>query len=267
MTTITPCPIEKRLQHAVDFARQAGACTFRHFQNLASITVDRKQDQSPVTIADRESELLLRDLIGRDFPDDAIVGEEYPAKPGTSGFRWILDPIDGTKSFICGVPLYGTLVGVQQNEECVVGVIELGALNRRVYARRGAPAWQQSGDLPPQAARVRACHSLKEAVFVTTERSSFDPRGASAVFSGLEAVARITRTWGDCFGYYLVATGQADLMVDPIMNLWDAAAILPVLEGAGGVFVDWTGRATPDSGDGLACSPELLAAVLEFTSR
>ncbi len=253
-----------RLQHAVAFAKAAGECTVRHFRNLANLQVDTKADRSPVTAADRESEMLLRELIGKAYPEDGIVGEEYPEKQGSSGFRWILDPIDGTKSFICGVPLYGTLVGIQQKDTCVVGVIEMGALDRRVYAMRGGEAWQQEGNEPPRRAQVRSCPRLEDAVFVTTERSSFDPRGASEIYSQLEATCRITRTWGDCFGYYLVATGQADLMVDPIMNLWDAAAILPVIEGAGGAFVDWQGRVTPASGDGLATTPSLLPEVMNY---
>jgi histidinol-phosphatase len=256
--------VEARLKHAVEFARKAGECTVRHFHNLPNLKVDAKADRSPVTAADRESELLLRELIGKAYPDDGIVGEEYPEKEGTSGFRWVLDPIDGTKSFICGVPLYGTLVGILQQDTCVVGVIEMGALDRRVYAMRGGMAWQQQGNEAPARAQVRACENLEDAVFVTTERASFDPRGAAEIYSKLEATCRITRTWGDCYGYYLVATGKADLMVDPVMNLWDAAAILPVIEGAGGVFVDWQGRVTPANGDGLATTRELLPKVMAY---
>lgn len=220
-----------------------------------------------MTAADRESELLLRKLISDAYPDDAIVGEEYPEKAGVSGFRWILDPIDGTKSFICGVPLYGTLVGIQYGDECVVGVIEMGALNRRVYAMRGGEAWHQIGDDGPTRTRVRACQNLEDAVFVTTERSSFDPRGSADVYSRLESVCRITRTWGDCFGYYLIATGLADLMVDPVMNLWDAAAVLPVIEGAGGVFTDWQGNVTVAGGEGIATTRDLLPSVLAVLKR
>lgn len=255
-----------RLEHALRFAKEAGELTLRHFHALDALAVERKRDRSPVTMADREAELLLRRRINESFPEDSIVGEEFPAHEGTSAYRWILDPIDGTKSFICGVPLYGTLIGVQRGDRSELGVIELPGLDRRVYATVGGGAWSQIGDAPPTAARVRPCSDLREAVFVTTERGSFDAANRSAAYARLEQVARITRTWGDCYGYYLLATGRADIMIDPIMNVWDAAAILPIIQEAGGVFVDWRGVETVEGGDGIAASRELIGQVLELVS-
>jgi histidinol phosphatase-like enzyme (inositol monophosphatase family) len=199
------------------------------------------------------------------FPGDAILGEELGESAGDSGYRWILDPIDGTKSFIAGVPLYSTLVGIQRDGACVAGVIHLPALGEMLFAVQGGGAWlaSPSGELTP--ARVSRCSKLADATFVTSQVGSFAARGASAVFERLEAASYVTRTWGDAYGYFLVATGRAEIMVDPVMNLWDAAAILPIVQEAGGSFTDWQGRPTVDSGEGLATNGELLDEVLAIT--
>jgi histidinol phosphatase-like enzyme (inositol monophosphatase family) len=230
-----------------------------------AISVQRKGDDSPVTQADREAELLLRRDIEAAFPQDAIVGEEHETKEGTSAYRWIVDPIDGTKSFIAGVPLFGTLVGVQREGEPVIGVIELPALALRVHAAKGQGAWWQSADGPLQAARVSPESDLKQSLYVTSDVRSFADRGASEVHEQLERAAWYARTWGDCYGYFLVATGRAAVMVDPVMNLWDAAAIYPILVEAGGSFTDWRGQPRVDGGEGIGSNGAVLAQVLQIT--
>jgi histidinol phosphatase-like enzyme (inositol monophosphatase family) len=244
-------------------ARQAGQLTLQYFRK--SIDVEFKADASPVTVADREAEQLLRQQIAAEFPDDAILGEEFGESAGSSGFRWILDPIDGTKSFISGVPLFGTLVGIEYGGEAVAGVIEIPALAESISAARGGRSWYQSGDQAPVVARVASAGRLDEGLFVTTQRDSFDQRGAGAAFSQLESRAGITRSWGDCYGYLLVATGRAMLMVDPFVSVWDAAALQPIIEEAGGAFADWSGKPTIHSGDALATTKELIGEILEIT--
>ena len=168
---------------------------------------------------------LLREQHRRAFPDDAILGEEFDDKPGTSGFRWILDPIDGTKSFIHGVPLYGTLVAVEYEGESILGVIRIPALDECVYAADGHGAWQVSGTRRRRPARVSRRPPLAEGLFLTSEVDGFDEIGPPRRLPDrLQSAARVRRTWGDGYGYAMVATGRADLMVDPIMAVWDAGA-------------------------------------------
>jgi histidinol-phosphatase len=266
MTTNATSAFSLRLDLALSAAREAGRLTLEFFQR-DDLQVERKQDRSPVTMADRQAEQLLRRRIAEQFPDDAILGEEYGEQSGTSGYRWILDPIDGTKSFICGVPLYGTMVGVEYEGRSVVGVVDIPALGECVYAGSGLGAWYCRGDSAPRPTRVSDCCSLDEAVFLTSQLDLFSERGAMEAFQELERRATITRTWGDCYGYVLVATGRADVMLDPVMNVWDAAALQPIIEEAGGAFTDWAGQPTIHSGETLACSRPLLEPLLAITRR
>jgi len=243
--------LTKRLELAASAAREAGRLTLRYFQR-SDLKVDLKRDATPVTIADREAEALLRQRIAGAFPDDGILGEELGETPGTSGYRWILDPIDGTKSFIHGVPLYAVLIGVEHGETSEIGAIHLPALNETVYAAKGQGAWHILGDGPKQPARVSQAKSLSDGVFLTSGLAGFHRRGAWAFFERLTKTAKLTRTWGDAYGYLLVATGRAEVMVDPEMNIWDAAAVLPIIEEAGGKFTDWRGNPTIASGEGIA---------------
>ncbi|MCA9149595.1 MAG: histidinol-phosphatase [Planctomycetales bacterium] len=257
--------IQSRLDHAVAIARRAGQLVMSYAKQ--AVAVERKSDDSPVTVADREAEKQLRAEIERAFPDDSIVGEEHPPKEGTSRFRWILDPIDGTKTFIAGVPLFGTLVAVQRNEESVIGVIEIPAIDERVYAAIGGGAYWQIGDASPQRTQVASCERLADALYVTTDVQSFAQRGAQAVHQQLADATWYSRTWGDCYGYFLVATGRATVMVDPLMNLWDAAALLPVITEAGGTFTDWSGAPRVDSGDSVATNGKVAEEVLQITRQ
>jgi histidinol phosphatase-like enzyme (inositol monophosphatase family) len=229
------------------------------------LKVDRKADQSPVTAADREAEVLLRREISAAFPADGVLGEEFGEQPGVSGYRWILDPIDGTKSFVRGVPLYGTMVGVERHGRGVVGVVYIPVLDECVYAARGCGAYHVRGDAPPRRAAVSARATLAEGLLLTTESRAYAQRGAWEAYERLDRSAALTRTWGDCYGYLLVATGRAEVMVDPVMNLWDAAAIQPILEEAGGAFTDWRGQPTIYGGEGIGANRLVLEEVLAIT--
>ena len=256
--------VTRRLELAVEAAREAGEITLEFFRR-ADLSVERKGDDSPVTEADRRAEEHLRRRIAEAFPDDGIFGEEYPERPGTSGFRWILDPIDGTKSFIHGVPLYGTLVGVEFEKESVAGVNLIPALDECVYAAKGEGAWYVLGDNPPVRASVSECPRLAEGLFLTSEVANFYTTGRRHVYDRLQEAARLTRTWGDCYGYLMLVTGRADLMVDPLLEVWDAAALLPILEEAGGTFTDWQGEPTIYAGEGIATNGRILEEVLAIT--
>jgi histidinol-phosphatase len=226
-----------------------------------------KQDDTPVTVADRRAEEHLRQRISKAFPDDAVFGEEMPEQPGTRPFRWIIDPIDGTKSFIHGVPLYSTLVGMEWEGESVLGVIRIPALDECVYAARGQGAWYLHANQPPRRAHVSSQRTLSKALFVTSEVINFDRTGRRGAYDRLQAAARLTRTWGDGYGYLMVATGRAELMVDPMMAVWDAAALPPVLEEAGGTFTDWRGNRTIRGGEGVATNGLLMEESLALLGK
>jgi histidinol-phosphatase len=264
---ITPSPAwSARLELALAAAREAGEITLKYFREN-NYAVELKRDQSPVTIADRAAEEHLRDRIAAAFPADAILGEELPERQGESGYRWILDPIDGTKSFISGVPLYGALIGVELEGRSVVGVIHLPALDETAYAARGEGAWAIRGGRPPAPACVSRTPRLAESLFCTSEIKSFAKSGRRAAFDDFDGACRLTRTWGDCYGYLLVATGRADIMVDPLMNVWDCAALQPIIEEAGGTFTDWQGEPTIHGGEAIATNGSLLVETLAISRR
>lgn len=259
--------VQSRLELAVSAARAAGAITLNWFRQSA-LDVERKGDGSPVTAADRASETLLREQISAQFPDDAILGEEFGEKPGTSPYRWVLDPIDGTKSFIAGVPLYTTLVAVMKDDQPLIGVIYSPATEEIVYAATGGQTWFAIGDGAPVEARVSSTERLAEATFVTTEVGKYSRLGKQTVrdvYSQLEKSCRLSRTWGDAYGFMLVATGRADVMVDLFISLWDAAALKPVIDGAGGHYSDWRGEPSVHTGNAVATNRHLAGTVLGLT--
>jgi histidinol phosphatase-like enzyme (inositol monophosphatase family) len=256
--------VARRLQLAIAAGKEAGRLTLRYFQQN-NFDVERKGDASPVTIADRSAELLLRERISAAFGQDGVIGEEYGTSGGSSGFNWILDPIDGTKSFISGVPLYGTLVGVECDGRAMAGFVFMPGLDEGVYASIGQGAWHFFGSAEPRRCQVSSRGRLADGLFVTSQVDSFAKRGAFAAFEALEAAAYITRTWGDCYGYLLVATGRAEVMVDPILNVWDAAAVQPIVEEAGGTFTDWSGVPSLEAGEAIATNTLVLDEVLAIT--
>lgn len=260
-----PRAMDARLGVALAAVRLASAETLRRF-NDPTLAIHEKADRSPVTDADLAAEKILRDTLLAAFPDDAFLGEESGTAAGTSGYEWIVDPIDGTKSFIRGVPLYATLVGCRHEGRGLIGVIAIPALDEIVYAAAGGGAWHASGTTPPARARVSSRARLSEGLLCTSDFTSFGRRAATeagdAARRRLEQASLVCRTWGDGYGYLLVATGRADVMIDPLMNAWDAAAVETVIVEAGGRFTDWQGRPRIDSGDGLATNGLLHDEVL-----
>jgi histidinol phosphatase-like enzyme (inositol monophosphatase family) len=225
------------MEFGVEVAWRAGRATLAHFQT--GVAAESKPDDSPVTVADRDAERIARDLIEARFPQDGILGEELgEVRPGARR-RWILDPIDGTRSYVRGVPLYGVLVAVEENGEPLVGVIHLPALGETLWAGRGEGCWWDG-----RRALVSSITELERALVVTSDAENVERlRGASG-WNRLRSRAGACRTWGDCYGYALVATGRAEAMLDPVLELWDAAAVAPIIEEAGGVLTDWNGQPT-----------------------
>ena len=247
----------------IEIAKAAGHHTLKYFRH-PDLQFDAKKDDSPVTIADREAEQLVRKLIAEQFTDDTVQGEEFAEQTGTSDYRWIVDPIDGTKSFICGVPLYSTLLAVEYQGEPLGGVIYIPALDEIIVAVVGEGSWTKACEADWQTARVSSKSDMSEAVFVVSQVDSFDERDALEAYKHLEKAARITRSWGDGYGYLMVATGRAEMMIDPICNAWDVAAISPVVTEAGGKFTDWKGVETTRGGDGVGTNGLLHDAVLKI---
>jgi histidinol phosphatase-like enzyme (inositol monophosphatase family) len=267
--TIEP-QILDRMNLAVEIAREAGDLTLRYFRR-DDLQIERKADRSPVTEADRGAEQLLRERIGNRFSHDGIIGEEHGTTAGTSGYEWILDPIDGTKSFIRGVPLYTTLIAVLKDGEPVVGLIHAPAVEETVFAAGGSGCWFVSGKRGKlQPAHVSKVARLNESLLLTTEIRSFSDRPDGDdmdAFLRLQRSAAVTRTWGDGYGYLMVATGRAEAMIDPIVNLWDAAALQNVIEEAGGHFTDWQGNPTIRSGEAIATNGLVTEEVLAITRK
>jgi histidinol-phosphatase len=260
--------VSRRLETALAAVGLAAATT-RHWFNAADLAVVEKDDRSPVTEADRAAEAQLRSQLLAAFPQDSFLGEETGTVAGTSGFEWVVDPIDGTKSFIRGVPLYATLVGCRHEGRGVLGVIAIPALDELVYAAAGGGAWHAVGGAAPVRAHVSSRSRLAESLLCTSDFASFQRRSDAAgrrqgARHRLEDSCLLTRTWGDGYGYLLVATGRAEVMIDPIMNAWDAAAVETVVTEAGGRFTDWEGRPRIDSGDGVATNGLVHEEVLRL---
>jgi histidinol phosphatase-like enzyme (inositol monophosphatase family) len=247
--------LQELLKAAEASARAAGDLTLDHFGGI--LATERKGDGTPVTAADRAAELLIRKTIAERFPGHGILGEEFGESNPGARIRWIVDPIDGTRSFMRGVPLYGVLIGIEIDQAPAVGVAHFPALGETVSAARGLGCnWNG------RPARVSGTETLAEAAVLTTDlRFAVDPAHDSG-FSKLVGLAALARTWGDCYGHALVATGRADVMVDPVLSPWDAAPLLTIVTEAGGRFTDVTGRATVHGGSGVSTNGTLHDEVL-----
>ncbi|HUH13632.1 MAG TPA: histidinol-phosphatase [Longimicrobiales bacterium] len=248
-------PLSSLLEFAVDLAWRAGRSTLAHFQT--DVAVEHKADGTPVTVADREAERLLRERIEARFPAHGIIGEEFGSQRPDAARRWILDPIDGTKSFLRGVPLYGVMVALEEDGEAVLGVLHFPALSgETVYAARGHGCWWDG-----RRARVSEVADLSRALLLTTDAELLPREGRAEAWDRLRSRAAFTRTWGDCYGHALVATGRAEAMLDPVLETWDAAALAPIVDEAGGRFRDWSGDAIHTGGNGISTNAVLAEEV------
>ncbi|MBV7329117.1 inositol monophosphatase family protein [Chloroflexi bacterium TSY] len=225
-------------QELIPFAKRLATesgCIIRHYFQ-SDYTVELKEDDSPVTIADRKAEEVMRTLIGQEFPDHGILGEEFGHDKPDAEYQWVLDPIDGTKSFVSHSYLFGTLIALTHHDRPILGVIN-HPITDDFLVGTGDRTWLN--DHPVQ---VRNCSRVEEAQLVSTYHTEVGKyRDAIAYEQLARRVARY-RTWGDCHGYYLIAVGGADIMTDPIMNKWDMMALVPIIQGAGGTITDWYGN-------------------------
>lgn len=253
-------PFRNLLEFAVEVAWRAGRTALANYQT--GIAAETKPDASPVTVADRAAEQIARELIAIKFPHDGIIGEEYGAVRTDASRRWILDPIDGTRSFIRGVPLFGSLLALEEDGEPVLGVMYFPVLEESVYAARGEGCWWNG-----RRALVSDETKLDKALVLTTDIESIERENLAAGWHRVRSRAGLVRTWGDCYGHALVATGRAEAMLDPVMSVWDAAALRPIIEEAGGVFTDWHGSATHTGGSAVSTNAALARDVRTFLNE
>jgi histidinol-phosphatase len=273
------------LAAVTEVARLAGAVALSHFDQArrSTLAVEFKDDGSPVTAADRAAESTAREWISRHFPADGIVGEELGSVRAEAGRRWLIDPIDGTKSFVRGVPLWGTLIAVAEGESVLAGAIHCAAAGELVSGAIGQGAWWNdtrcavSRETRLDRATVLATEPvvcggerLRRPATRTsaTRRASADrPSDQERRLQGWRDVAEraaVARTWGDAYGYVLVATGRAEVMVDAVMHPWDAAALGPIIVEAGGVFTDWDGQPTAFGASTIATNAALATEVRDL---
>ncbi|MET0397987.1 MAG: inositol monophosphatase family protein [Longimicrobiaceae bacterium] len=245
------------MEFAVRLAGNAGSVTLDHFGSAA---VELKGDGSEVTAADRAAEELVRKSLAEAFPEDGIVGEEGQDVPSRSGRRWIVDPIDGTRSFACGVPLYAVLIALEEEGRPTLGCCHFPALGETLVAARGAGAWHNG-----RPARMSGVEELASARVVTSGLEYWRDRSSDADRAGFDRLVRATRfcrTWGDAYGYFMVAVGRADVFVDPVCGAyWDYAPMLPIFAEAGGRLTTFAGESLSAWSTSLAASPRLHEAA------
>jgi histidinol-phosphatase len=249
--------VTRPLEAVQEVARLAGDVALRHFR--ATVEVETKADGSPVTIAGREAEQAARTWIADRFPDDGVHGEEFGESVGASARRWIIDPIDGTKSFVRGVPLWGTLVALVEGNEVIAGAAWFPALGELIAAAPGEGCWWNG-----RRAHVSDTSTLAGAAVLVTDERAFRTAALRDGWRTLTGESGVARTWGDCYGYLLVATGRAEVMVDPVVNPWDIACFLPIIEEAGGVLTDLAGERTAFGGSAIATNAALAEAARDY---
>jgi histidinol phosphatase-like enzyme (inositol monophosphatase family) len=219
---------------AQNLAEISGKIIKSYFRS--NITIDTKADLSPVTIADKKAEELMRNTIIKNFPEHGIIGEEFGSHNENAEYQWILDPIDGTKSFICGAISFGTLIALTKKGKPILGVINQPVLNEFLIGNN------DTAMLNGVAVNIRKNNRLSDSVLLTTDHLNVQKYQDIDKFNDLINRVKLYRNWGDCYGYYLIATGFADIMIDPVMSIWDSMALIPVIRGAGGTITDYHGN-------------------------
>jgi histidinol phosphatase-like enzyme (inositol monophosphatase family) len=226
-------------------AEESGKIIRQYFRT--EISIESKSDKSPVTIADKKAEEKMREMITKEFPSHGIIGEEFGNSNEGAEYQWVLDPIDGTKSFIYGAITFGTLIALMKNGEPIIGVINQPILNEFLIGDN------YTSDLNGKKVKVRECNDLSNAILLATDHLNIEKYQSLPKFESLMRKVKLYRQWGDCYGYYLVATGYADVMIDPIMSTWDLMALIPVINGSGGIITDYHGN-DPVNGNSIVAS-------------
>ena len=222
------------------------------------LNVEFKSDESPVTLADKKAEEIMRNEIMKHFPGHGIIGEEFGVYNENAEYKWILDPIDGTKSFISGALSFGTLIALLKNDIPVIGVINHPVLDEFLIGDNVIT------EINNEKTSLRKCSNLSDAVLLTTDHLNIEKYTDAVKFDKLIHKVKMYRQWGDCYGYYLLATGFADIMIDPIMSVWDKMALIPIIKGAGGIITDYEGNDAISGNSIIAASWEIHQQVIEI---
>lgn len=238
------------LAFANRLADAAGAVIRPFFRQLVEVTDKGMTAFDPVTEADREAETVMREMIRRERPHDAVLGEEHGHEPGTSGLCWVLDPIDGTRAFITGQPLWGTLIALEAQGEKILGIIDQPVLRERFVGYDGRSELHSASGIA--SLRTRDCETLAQAVVSTTHPWSYFSDDERARFERIARASRMSRFGGDCYAYGLLAAGHIDVIIEAQLKHWDVAALIPVIENAGGIVTDWDGNDVRDGGRMIA---------------
>lgn len=246
--------LDARIAPAAELARLTGDIALRHYRSRLDVEI--KADGSPVTVADRAAESAAREWVKRYFPADGVLGEEFGVERPTARRRWLIDPIDGTKSFVRGAPLWGSLVALCEGETVLSGAAYFPAVGEIIAAAPDAGCWWNG-----VRCSVSSVDTMHTATVLTTDDRFRERLAWRAGYERVADAAGVSRTWGDCFGYLLVATGRAEAMLDPVMSPWDAAALQPIIEEAGGVFTDWSGKRTAFGGSSVATNVALSDSI------
>jgi histidinol phosphatase-like enzyme (inositol monophosphatase family) len=231
----------------------------RYFRT--ELSVESKRDNSPVTIADKKAEEVMRELIMKQFPDHGIFGEEFGETNRDAEFSWILDPIDGTKSFICGAYSFGTLIGLLRNGQPILGVYNHPIFNDFLIGDNFETTINGEKTL------VRNCKQLSDAVLLTTDHLNIEKYQDIEKFNKLIEKVKLYRNWGDCYGYYLLATGYSDIMIDPIMSPWDLLPLIPIIKGAGGIVTDYQGNDAVNGKSAIASSSKIHSEIISILNN
>lgn len=258
--------LDIRLGAALRLAHTVGDLTLQSYGSGVH-DVNVKDDGTIVTDTDRAAEQLARETIEHAFPTDTILGEEHGTRPGTSGWRWVLDPIDGTVSFAHGIPLYGVLIGLEYDFIPVGGVIHLPAMAETVWGGRGQGAWTTRGTDPPKAAQVSSVDRLADAMVCTTSYDYFRDADCGPLHERLCQASGSTRGWSDCSAHLLLATGRIDAVVEPLLSRWDISAVIAVIEAAGGRYSDFTGAADPACTAAIVSNGHLHDELLDLIDQ
>ncbi len=236
-------------------AFQSGEIIKKYFRT--EIKVESKSDLSPVTIADKKSEEIMREVIMKEFPEHGILGEEFGVHNEGAEYQWVLDPIDGTKSFICGAITFGTLIALTKNGEPIIGVINQPILEHFLIGDNN------TAELNDERVKVRDCKKIEDAVLAATDHFNIGKYFDQQKFDNLAKKVKIYRGWGDCYAYYLLSSGYVDIVVDPIMSVWDSMALIPVVRGAGGIITDYKGNDVLKGNSVIAASPAIHGEVIK----
>ena len=240
-------------------ANESSTIIKRYFRT--SLNVESKSDLSPVTIADKLAEEKMRELITLEYPTHGIIGEEFGNQNPNAEYVWVLDPIDGTKSFISGAHSFGTLIALLKNGEPIIGVINHPILDEFLIGDNATCLLNNSRVM------IRACNKISESTLLTTDHLNISKYQNKSGFENLISKVKLYRNWGDCYGYYLLATGYADIMIDPIMSIWDSMALIPIINGAGGKITDYLGCDAVNGNSIIASNPAIHDDVIRILNN